>query len=331
MSFDALRQARFEGSKYARQIHAAARRRLLVGEQSNAWRWIDSVGDRPGGFTVDVYREHGVLGIYNPELWQDRLELGRALLSLGLGGVYVKNRVRADLRRLEQEQLAPAQPLCGEAAGEVIVSEHDMRFAVRLDDGLSTGLFIDQRDNRMRLRSETAGRRVLNLFAYTCSFSVAAGLGGAREVVSVDLSRRALQRGGRNLQLNALTPARHRLLRADAMQWLERAERRRERFDWVVLDPPSFASRGRNAFSVRRDYAQAAQSCLGLLAAGGRLLAVTNHRETSRRQFLQLLREAAQQAGRAVRALELLPAPVDCPLGAQPDLATKSAVLELGG
>lgn len=329
MSFDALKHAGFKGSSYARQIHAAARRRLSVGETSSAWRWIDSVGDRPRGLTVDVYNTHGVLGIYNAQLWEDRERIGAALLSLGLQGVYVKNRVRADLRRLEQADLAPAQPLCGDPAGEMVVTEHHMRFAVRLDDGLSTGLFVDQRDNRSRLHARALGQRVLNLFAYTCSFSVAAGLGGAREVVSVDLSRRALQRGGQNLRLNGLAMTQHRLLRADALQWLQRAIRRSERFDWIVLDPPSFASRGRSAFSVRRDYSVAARQCVSLLGPGGRLLAVTNHRDTSRREFLELLREAAHQAGRPVKRLELLAPPVDCPLGDEPDLATKSTLLEL--
>jgi 23S rRNA (cytosine1962-C5)-methyltransferase len=193
------------------------------------------------------------------------------------------------------------------------VSEGELKFSVRLGDGLQTGLFVDQRNNRARVRELAPGGRMLNLFSYTCSFSVAAALGGAA-TVSVDLSARALARGRENFALNGLDATRHAFDKDDALEWLARARRRGRRFDLVVLDPPSFGMRGRHkTFSVAHDYGRAARDAFRLLAPGGRLLAVTNHRKTSLGELRRIVRDAAASAGRELAQLKDLPSGVDCP------------------
>jgi 23S rRNA (cytosine1962-C5)-methyltransferase len=168
---------------------------------------------------------------------------------------------------------------------------------------------------------------VLNLFSYTCSFSVAAAAGGAREVTSIDLSARALERGRQNFELNGIDPARHRFLRADAFDWLPRALRRRDCFDLVVLDPPSFGTRAKGkSFNVAQHYATLVEQAIGLLGARGRLLAITNHGATTLAELRRTLRQSAQGAGRQVAQLKDLAQPLDCP-GPAP---SKSVLLTLG-
>jgi 23S rRNA (cytosine1962-C5)-methyltransferase len=240
--------------------------------------------------------------------------LGAELVRAWARGVYVKLHARGDLRRKERADVAPAVPLTGDPAPPgLTVDEHGMRFGVWLDDGLSTGLFTDQRDNRRRVRELSRGARVLNLFAYTCSFTVAAALGGAAETVSVDLSNRALERGRENLGRNDIALAGHRFIREDALTFLGRAGRRGERFGVVVLDPPSFGTSGRKTFSVERDYAELVQLATRVLAPEGRLLAVTNHRKTTSARVVEMIRDAARSAGRRVGDVTTPPPPSDYP------------------
>jgi 23S rRNA (cytosine1962-C5)-methyltransferase len=258
----------------------------------------------------------------------DAERVARALVAYGLRGVHLKRRPRADLRRQSALDLAPAGPLAGEAAPtDLTVHEHGMRVTVSLPSGLSTGLFTDQRDNRRLVRELSEGARVLNLFAYTCTFTVAAALGGASETVSVDLSQAALDRGSANLELNGASGPRHRLLRADALSFVARAGRRGAVFDLIVLDPPSFGSAGRRTFSVERDYAPLATQAISLLAPGGRFLAVTNHRKTSLPMLLATLHRAASAAGRSLAGLRELPVPLDHPHRPGGDPPTKSVLV----
>src|SRR5690606_16615180 len=167
------------------------------------------------------------------------------------------------------------------------IDEHGMKLGIELHDGLSTGLFVDMREARHKVRQlvqEQRAVRMLNLFCYTCSFSVAAALAGAH-TTSVDLSGRALSRGRSNFELNDLDSAQHRFFKEDALKYLSKAIRRGDQYDFIVLDPPSFATVGKATFSVKEHYLSAARDCFALLAPGGRLLCVTNHLKTSPRAF----------------------------------------------
>jgi 23S rRNA (cytosine1962-C5)-methyltransferase len=279
---------------------------------------VNVEGDQLPGVTVDCYADYAVLSVSSAEAFERRMHIAELLVALGARGVYLKCRKRADLRQIDARELAPPTPIAGAAAPDaIVVSEADGRFYVALGQGLSTGLFVDQRDNRARVRALSKSKRVLNLFSYTSSFSVAAALGGARETLSVDLSARALGLARKNFELNQIR-GNHRFLKADALAWLERAERRQERFDIVVLDPPSFATIGKSlTFSVARGYVELAERALGVLAADGVLLAVTNHRKTSQRDLRRMLRAATEKAGRRLKTLKDLPAQLDC-LGSEP-------------
>ena len=303
----------------------AGLRRFALRGQTDTYRLVNGAGDLLPGLVVDVYGPWAVLSLYDAELVARARALGEQLVALGFRGVYLKTRVRADLRRQEATELAPEGPLLGEAApAGLVVTEAGMRVEVALADGLSTGLFVDQRDNRRRVRQLARGGRVLNLFSYTCSFSVAAALGGASEVVSVDLSGRALERGRRNFELNGLDASTHRFFKEDAVKWLSRAARRGERFRVVVLDPPSFSTVGKGTFSVARRYGEVAALALALVEPEGHLLAVTNHTRTSLEALRKILHRAAQQAGRTLVSLRDASSGIDCPEGPEGSWPSKS-------
>jgi 23S rRNA (cytosine1962-C5)-methyltransferase len=314
-----------------RRLRDAATLRAPLASTTEALRWVNGTGDELPGVVVDLYGEHACLAVESDEANARAEELAELLLEHGVAGVYLKRRVRKDLRHVDQEALAPGAPVAGTARAEPAVDEAGLRINVELGAGLSTGLFVDQRDNRQRIRGASSGCEVLNLFSYTCSFSVAAALGGARRVTSVDSSARALSRGVENFRLNGLDPERHAFVREDAVKFLERAARRGTRFDLVVLDPPSFSTRERaKVLSVARDYAELASRALAVLAPNGSLLAVTNHRKTRPAALRRVLVETAERLGRSVRRAKVLPAGLDCPDGPLGPEPSKSVWLTLG-
>jgi 23S rRNA (cytosine1962-C5)-methyltransferase len=309
----------------------AAVRRFAVARSSDAFRIVNDAGDGLRGLTVDRYGDFAVLSPSSDEAMARVGELAKLVAHAAACGVYVKARARADLRRAEVGELAPRTPALGNDAPERLeVHEADLRLWVELHDGLSTGLFVDQRENRERVRELAKRARVLNLFSYTCAFSVAAALGGANRVTSVGLSKRALERGKGNFRLNGLSVEAHEFVQADAVKWLERARERKTTFDLVVFDPPSFATVGKGGtFRARDDYARTVALALALLGRGGRLLAVTNHRKTSLSELRKWLRDAAAKARREIRQLKDLPSGADCPAGPDGPFPSKSVLVTL--
>ena len=159
-----------------------------------------------------------------------------------------------------------------------VVEENGLKFRVNFDDYLDTGLFLDHRLTRARLRAAATGKRFLNLFAYTGTATVYAAAARALSSTSVDLSHTYLDWAGRNLALNGLEGPRHALVRADCREWLEAARQRSERFDLVFLDPPTFSNskRMQTVLDIRRDHAALADACAPLVAPGGLLVFSTN-------------------------------------------------------
>jgi 23S rRNA (cytosine1962-C5)-methyltransferase len=290
---------------------AALRTPLCV--SGDVFRVVNDQGDGLPGVTLDRYGEFMVLSAATPEAEAEAPAMAECLLAHGVRGVYLKHRERRDLRLAQAGQLAPSVPVAGQAAPSPLqVHEGGLSILTELSDGLSTGLFVDQRDNRARIAELAAGKQVLNLFSYTCSFSVAAARGGAARVTSVDLSGRALERGRANFEANELDPGRHEFVQADAVRFVRGAVKHGRRFDVIVLDPPSFATVGKATFRFERDIGGLMADCLRLLGPDGVLLCVTNHRKTSLARFRRQLLDAAAEARLAVKLKELSSG-LDCP------------------
>jgi 23S rRNA (guanine2445-N2)-methyltransferase / 23S rRNA (guanine2069-N7)-methyltransferase len=207
-----------------------------------------------------------------------------------------------DVRRRRSELLAALGPVTGVPATDIhlrtrrrssggeqyakvddagefqVVLEQGLKFRVNFDDYLDTGLFLDHRITRARLRAAAARARFLNLFAYTGSATVYAAAGGARSTVTVDLSRTYLDWAQRNLALNGLDGPQHERIQADARVWLEEARRARRQFDLIFLDPPTFSNSKRmeGVLDTQRDHAALIDACMALLAPTGLLVFSTN-------------------------------------------------------
>jgi len=181
--------------------------------------------------------------------------------------------------RKRQKGLAQYERLADEQQ-EFIVAEGGHRFIVNLSDYLDTGLFLDHRTTRKIVQNESAGKRMLNLFAYTGSFSVYAAAGGAVNTTTVDISNTYLDWAGRNFELNHLESGRNRLERADILRWLPDAIRARRQFDLIVCDPPTFSNSKKMAgfFDVDSQHPTVINQCLELLSPDGMLYFSTNSR-----------------------------------------------------
>jgi 23S rRNA (cytosine1962-C5)-methyltransferase len=289
----------------------------LPSAETDAYRLLHGAGDDLEGLTVDVYGAWLVASLYTDECGARELAWLDDLHALGFRGVYLKHRPRQanELTDEERRLRAPEHAVRGESAPPAFaVRESGMPFEVRLGDGLSTGLFLDQRVNRARLRDMAQGKRVLNLFSYTCGFGLAAALGGASQTVNIDVAKQVLERGRANYQQAGLKAEAHQFLARDVLESLPKLARRNERFEIVVLDPPSYASTKRGRFNVEQDYAALMALALGVLAPGGTLLACTNHQRLRESELERAIRQAGAQVGRALRSLEWALPPSDFPV-----------------
>jgi 23S rRNA (guanine2445-N2)-methyltransferase / 23S rRNA (guanine2069-N7)-methyltransferase len=183
-------------------------------------------------------------------------------------------RVRTRRRTKRGEQYRKVD----EQANFHVVMEGGLKFRVNFDDYLDTGLFLDHRLTRARLREAASGKRFLNLFAYTGTATVYAAAGGATSSTSVDMSRTYLDWAQRNLAINGITGRQHPLVQADCREWLEESAHRNERYDLIFLDPPTFSNSKRmeGVLDVERDHGSLIDACAKLLAPGGLLVFSTN-------------------------------------------------------
>jgi 23S rRNA (cytosine1962-C5)-methyltransferase len=287
--------------------------------KTTAFRLVNEDGDGLPGLAVDVYGAYLVAQIYVSDEWppERRERVLDALDALGFDGVYLKLRPKqanllVDTRR---DDLAPREPVRGVVAPEpLMIHEEGVPFDVRLGDGLSTGIFLDQRANRKAVRAMADGLRVANLFAYTCGFSIVAALGGAARTVSVDASAAALERGRAGYGLaGVVIDAHHTFAAEDAFAWLSRTARKGERFDLLILDPPSYSSTKKRRFVAESDYHELVAAGCAVLAPGGRILASCNHRGLTRTKLRRMVQRGATEAGRGLQQLKDLPDPADYP------------------
>jgi 23S rRNA (cytosine1962-C5)-methyltransferase len=331
-----------------RAIARALRRRYGLGHAqegergTSCFRLVNEAGDALPKLAVDLYGGHLVAQLYDDgpsrasptgELWSDPARRDRLLdrlFATGVDGVYLKVRPKqantlVDTRR---EDLAPSAPVRGVPAPDpLVVREEGVELVVRLGDGLSTGLFLDQRANRRRVREIAGGSSVVNLFAYTCAFSAAAAKGGAWRTISVDASVAALERGRDNLRAaGVLDAAEHLFVAEDAFAWLAAAARRRERHDLVILDPPSYSTTKKRRFVAESDYADLAAAALAIVRPGGKLLACVNHRGVAPAKFRKAIFDAARAAKVELAQVKDLPTPSDYPVAAGESSHLKSVL-----
>lgn len=223
-------------------------------------------------YIAEYKRRHNLSDDEHDEWMEKSLEVICEILRVSKNNIFLKLRQRKAGRLGQYQKYDDVQH-------EFVVGENGLKFIINLSDYLDTGLFLDHRLTRERVRKEAKEKKVLNLFAYTGSFSVYAAAGGASEVVTVDLSKNYLSWAERNMQLNGFSDqAVYKFIHADVLQYLKTLPV--AYFDLVVLDPPTFSNSKRmeDFLDIQRDHVELINDCMAALKPGGILYFSTNFR-----------------------------------------------------
>ncbi|MDB6037143.1 MAG: Pseudouridine synthase [Verrucomicrobiales bacterium] len=315
----------------------AAIRSALTDTGTNAFRLVNGASDGAPGLFVDRLGEYLLVQNEAP-LSEMELQLVTNLAAHHLcRGVYQKVLTKK-VRGKGTAETSPSR-LMGEIAPERFgVVENGIHYELSFTEGYSVGLFLDQRENRRKLLFEhigakfeckLAGAEVINTFAYTCAFSVSAALAGAR-TTSLDLSKKYLNWGKRNFQLNGIADGQDFIF-GDTFDWLKRFARKKRTFDFVLLDPPTFSqSQESGVFQADRDYGKLVTAALGVLKSGGILFCSTNSARLKPETFLEQIQNAIRAQGRRVLQSQYVPQPPDFPISRLEPAYLKTIWLRIG-
>ncbi|MCA9970367.1 MAG: class I SAM-dependent methyltransferase, partial [Anaerolineales bacterium] len=283
-------------------------------------RVVHGENDGLPGLVLDRYAETAVLKLDTPAWVPHLVDVAAALTDL-LAPARTVLRLSRSVQQHEDALYGLKDGVVIDGAalrGDVLFHENGLAFEVDVRHGQKTGFFLDQRDNRARVETLAAGKEVLNVFAYTGGFSLYAARGGARRVVSLDISQPALAAALRNFRLNrahpAVAAAEHELLLGDAFATLQQLRDSRRRFDLVVLDPPSFARKRDEVDGALAAYERLARLGLGVLRPGGTLVAASCSSRVPADDFFARLHQAARQLKRPLHEIERTFQPVDHPV-----------------
>lgn len=272
---------------------------------TTTYRLFNQEGDGFGGLTVDLYGDYAVFSWYNSYVYQIRQTISEAFRQVfpEVLGAYEKIRFKG----LDYES---AHVYGQEAPDFFTVLENGVLYQVFMNDGLMTGIFLDQHEVRGSLVDGLAmGKSLLNMFSYTAAFSVAAAMGGASQTTSVDLAKRSRELSQAHFQANGLSTDEHRFIVMDVFEYFKYAKRKDLTYDVIVLDPPSFARNKKQTFSVAKDYHKLISQSLEILNPGGIIIASTNAANVSRQKFTEQIDKGF--AGRSYQILNKYGLPAD--------------------
>lgn len=272
---------------------------------TTAFRLFNQEGDGFGGLTVDLYGDYAVFSWYNSYVYQIRKVISEAFRQVfpEVLGTYEKIRFKG----LDYES---AHVYGQEAPDFFTVLENGVLYQVFMNDGLMTGIFLDQHEVRGSLVDGLAmGKSLLNMFSYTAAFSVAAAMGGASQTTSVDLAKRSRELSQAHFQANGISTDDHRFIVMDVFEYFKYAKRKDLTYDVIVLDPPSFARNKKQTFSVAKDYHKLISQSLEILNPGGIIIASTNAANVSRQKFTEQIDKGF--AGRSYQILNKYGLPAD--------------------
>ena len=272
---------------------------------TTAFRLFNQEGDGFGGLTVDLYGDYVVFSWYNSYVYQIRKVISEAFRQVfpEVLGTYEKIRFKG----LDYE----SAHVYGQEAPEFFtVLENGVLYQVFMNDGLMTGIFLDQHEVRGSLVDGLAmGKSLLNMFSYTAAFSVAAAMGGASQTTSVDLAKRSRELSQAHFQANGISKDDHRFIVMDVFEYFKYAKRKGLTYDVIVLDPPSFARNKKQTFSVAKDYHKLISQSLEILNPEGIIIASTNAANVSLQKFTEQIDKGF--AGRSYQILNKYSLPAD--------------------
>lgn len=272
---------------------------------TTAFRLFNQEGDGFGGLTVDLYGDYAVFSWYNSYVYQIRKVISEAFRQVFPEVLGTDEKIR--FKGLDYE----SAHVYGQEAPEFFtVLENGVLYQVFMNDGLMTGIFLDQHEVRGSLVDGLAmGKSLLNMFSYTAAFSVAAAMGGASQTTSVDLAKRSRELSQAHFQANGISTDDHRFIVMDVFEYFKYAKRKGLTYDVIVLDPPSFARNKKQTFSVAKDYHKLISQSLEILNPGGIIIASTNAANVSRQKFTEQIDKGF--AGRSYQILNKYGLPAD--------------------
>ena len=285
---------------------------LINNGETTCYRLVHGEGDLLPGLVVDIYGRTAVVQCHSVGMYLSRQDIAEAIRKAygdDIEAIYDKSSqtlpFKADLGAIDGY-------LWGRTSEpNAIVLENGLKFKVNWEEGQKTGFFIDQRVNRDLVRQYSRGRKVLNTFCYTGGFSVAALAGGAREVVSIDLSERAVKLADENVRLNFGDDAKHQAIACNAVEYLKDID---DSYDLIILDPPAFAKHHKVLGNALQGYKKINARALQKIRPGGILFTFSCSQAVSRELFRTTIFTAAAIAGRRVRIINQLTQPVDHPI-----------------
>ena len=285
---------------------------LIGNEATTCYRLIHGEGDLLPGLVVDVYERTAVVQCHSVGMYHSRQAIATAIREAygnDIEAIYDKS---SQTLPFKAELGAIDGYLWGRTAErDNIVLENGLKFKVNWEEGQKTGFFIDQRVNRDLVRQYAKGRKVLNTFCYTGGFSVAALAGGAKEVVSIDLSERAVKLAEENAIINFGSDAPHKAIACNAVEYLKDID---SDYDLIILDPPAFAKHHKVLGNALQGYKKINARALEKIAPGGILFTFSCSQAVSRDLFRTTIFTAAAIARRKVRIIGQLTQPADHPI-----------------
>lgn len=299
---------------YSRRLNQAFVMRQSLGlpnASTDAFRLVHGEGDFLPGLVVDIYGETAVVQAHSPGMHFARNIVAEALI--GMSGLNVRSVYYKSETTLPYKAQLDAQN--GYLTGSFIsdtAMENGLKFRIDWLKGQKTGFFVDQRDNRALVGRYSRGRSVLNMFCYTGGFSVYALAGGAREVISVDSSAKAISLTDANVKLNFNEDNRHTSYAEDAFKYLDNMES--VRHDLIILDPPAFAKHRSALRNALQGYRRLNARAFEKIAPGGILFTFSCSQAVTKEQFRLAVFSAAAQSRRRVRILHQLTQPADHPV-----------------
>ncbi len=282
-------------------IEVAVAKRKPLRKITNALRLVNGLGDGLPGLVLEQYGDCYVIHLFHKR-WMTQKEALTEFVQDRLGARYLIIKERLNSKSLKAEQINGSVRI-KQAPSHTAVVENALHFFVDLNDGLNSGLFLDIRRNRKIVAEWTKGVKVLNCFAYTCSFGVYATGSGALSVTNVDISGRSLDRGRENYKLNQLDCVEADFVRADVFSFMKRALKRGDLFGCIILDPPSFSRYDGKVFSVKKDMPALIKAAMHILEPDGVLFVATNFSGLSRQALGGMVRAVGGKRIKSVRLL----------------------------
>ncbi|QDP39179.1 class I SAM-dependent rRNA methyltransferase [Radiobacillus deserti] len=287
----------------------AKREHFYAAEDTTAFRVFNGEGDGIGGLTIDFFNGFYMASWYSEGIYSFREDIYQALNEVvEVRGLYEKLRFNTNGQYVEQNDYVSGEK--GEFP--LIVLENGMKYAVDLNDGAMTGIFLDQRNVRKALRDRySEGKTVLNTFSYTGAFSVAAVLGGSIKTTSVDLAKRSLPKTIEQFAVNGIDYEAQDIKVMNVFDYFRYADRHDLKFDVVVLDPPSFARTKKMTFSTAKDYPKLIKDTLKITNDDGIIIASTNNASFNMKKFKTFIDKGFSEANKRYKIIEEYQLPED--------------------